>query len=180
MRVITISRNFPSTHPRKGESTLFVEKIWQGLNTFPLTVEEIANHDPELNEQLKNHFTKVYDPKWHTIRAGNRWKVGDWFHPRVWGSDINPKSGKTGAYQSKQVDISIPIEIKKVWTFEMDLNGVYSLDGKYLDNDLYEEFAMNDGLSEEDMQFWFMPNMNKPKEFRGQVICWADHINYTI
>jgi hypothetical protein len=170
MKVITFSRTFPSTHPRKGEPTLFVEKIWQGLNTFPLTVSEIvADADPRLEEQLKNHFTKVYDPKWHTIRKGNRWKVGDWFHPRVW-------SGKP--YRSKQVDISIPIEIKKIWEFEMDLNGVYSLDGKYLNNDLYEEFALNDGLSEEDMQFWFMPNYNKPKQFKGQVICWSEKINY--
>lgn len=107
--------------------------------------------------------------KHHTIRAGNRWKVGDKFSPRVW-------SGKPR--NSKQIIIAPDIEIKKVFDFEMDLNGIYSINGKYISHKSYHKLANNDGLTEVDMQFWFMPNMNKPKEFKGQIICWDENINY--
>lgn len=70
------------------------------------------------------------------------------------------------------------IEILKIWDFEMDLNCVYSINGKYTSEQDDYNLAMNDGLSEYDMQFWFMPNMNKPKAFKGQIICWNDKIIY--
>lgn len=161
MRVITFSRNFPVKHPRKGEPTYFVEKIWAGL----------ADITDRMQGSVDMDWYEYYNgvPKWHTIRAGNRWKVGDFFSPRFW-------SGKP--YNSKQSLITEPIEIKKIWDFKMDENGVYSVGGFYLDNDQYEVLAKNDGLTEEDMFHWFMPNYDKPKAFKGQIICWNEKIEY--
>lgn len=109
----------------------------------------------------------------HTIRAGNRWKEGDWFSPRFW-------SGKP--YASKQVNFvpDLGIQIKKTWPFEVDENGVASLDGSYLFGEEDEnELAKNDGLTLQDFNDWLlMPCYKKSKAFSGQIICWNPEIEY--
>lgn len=167
MRVLTFSTHFPKGHPKEGKQTFFREKIWAGLadraDGFKIP-DEITDWD----------WHEYYNarPKWHTIRAGNRWKVGDKFSPRIW-------SGKP--YASKQIEFAPPIEIKKIWTFEMDLCGVYSIDGSYVFSDEANALlAKNDGLTEADLYKWFMPNHNKPKEFKGQILCWNESVDYPI
>lgn len=168
MRVITFSTKFPANHPRKGEPTFFVEKIWQGLNSFPLMPDEIALPDPRLEEHLKNHYTKFYDEKWHTIRGGNRWKVGDWFSPRIW-------SGKP--YQSKQIQFALPIQIKKIWNFK-SVGDYFYLNEKQFDV-TSSDLPLNDGLSTEDFLAWFDIHPKKNHLcFCGQVLCWGESIEY--
>ncbi len=167
MRVITFSRFFPTYHPRKGEETFFVEKILNGV------AEKMPSGIVDLN-LLKNEVKGIIndfvllcssdDIKSHTIRAGNRWKVGDYFSPRVW-------SGKP--YASKQIEIAPPIEIKKIWTFEVKGKD-YILEGNK-DCD-WIEIAKNDGLSDDDFEYWFMTGKGKP--FKGQIICWNESIEY--
>src|SRR5687768_15361241 len=108
MKVMTFSTRFPSYHPKKNSPTLFVEKIWKGLNISadysvwtnkPRQMKDGNWQLPHMWRDMMNDTTFL--PKYHTIRAGNRWKVGDVFSPRFWGSDVNPKSGRTGPYQSK-------------------------------------------------------------------------------
>lgn len=180
MRVIIVSRYFLKSHPRAGEPTHFVEKIWKGLDTGNHRDGEYsiwAKHPRQMKTgewQLPHVWRdKMCDdkfyPKYHTIRAGNRWKVGDTFSPRIWSDK---------PYQSKQIVFAPPIEIKKVWDFEMDECGVFAVGGFYLDNDKYEELAKNDGLTEADTFKWFMPNYDKPKPFKGQIICWNEKIEY--
>jgi hypothetical protein len=106
--------------------------------------------------------TALTPPKYHTIRAGNRWKVGETFSARIW-------SGKP--YRSKQVEFA-QLPIKKIWNIEFDENGVIAIDGFYTDKDY--EIAMNDGLAEDDFYSWFP--MGKP--FKGQIICWNENVNY--
>lgn len=114
-------------------------------------------------------------PKHHTIRAGNRWKVGDKFSPRVW-------SGKP--YASKQIAIAPDIEIKKIWRYKIDACGVPSIgphnSGLTIYTDEYQdaEIAKNDGLSEEDLYWWLKPHWQNGKELTAQIICWNDTINY--
>uniref|UniRef100_UPI00388D5470 hypothetical protein n=1 Tax=Arcticibacter sp. TaxID=1872630 RepID=UPI00388D5470 len=145
-RVITFSRVFPAYHPKKGQPTYFVERImeWFYDNQNPQG-ESVFNIISDCNPtKLVSNFIDTLSPdvrvyKNHTIRAGHRWKVGDKFSPRVW-------SGKP--YQSKMITIAPDIEIKKVWNFEVDENGVISLGGFYvLDCESEEKIATNDGLS---------------------------------
>jgi hypothetical protein len=168
-RVITFSRFFPATHPRKGEPTYFVEKIWKGLydmepsNYLPFA-SEWPRYDeafPTTDDPLEN--IHKHAPKCHTIRAGNRWKFGDRFSPRVW-------SGKP--YASKQIEIAPDIEIVKTWSFEQK-DELFYLDGKQIDV-TSGDFAVNDGLSADDLLNWFPGN----KPFSGQVICWNKEIQY--
>ncbi len=188
-KVITFSTKFPSYHPKAGQPTYFVEKIWESLLYNELVslskVCELSRETGIGGFNMNNIRNINFNPKNHTIRGGNRFKVGDKFSPRVWGNDVNPKSGRSGPYHSKQIIIAPDIEIKKIWDFEMDLNGVYSIDGKYILGEFNEDeaveiqLAKNDGFSNPaDMFDWFMPNYNKPKSFRGQIICWNENVNY--
>jgi hypothetical protein len=181
-KVITFSRQFQSSHPRKGEPTYFAEKV---LTSFRETVHFKPNEpthfypDPEdlfdLNKNISygvisdfikqiGNYSDKFESKHHTIRQGYRWKVGDKFSPRVW-------SGKP--YQSKQIIIAPDIEIKKIWDFSRDLiSDKYYLNGHEIDADKLERIAKNDGLTIKDFKAW----INKP--FLGQILCWSDHIEY--
>lgn len=186
-RVITFSRTYPSYHPKAGQPTLFVEKVWESLDDIygedfdPPNVRELTV------EQLR--FLQQQNlSKNHTIRTGNRWKVGDKFSPRVWGENINEKSGRKGAYQSDMIVIAPDIEIKKLWNFEI-VDGDYFLDGKQISfetpsgRDLFDNIATNDGLSVVDLRAWFelSPEYKKNDNmFSGQIICWSDKIEYKI
>ena len=168
MKVLTFSRFFPATHPRNGEETFFIEKIWQGLQRLPLSSIEIATPDPRLEEHLKNHYTKIYDPKLHTIRGGKRWKEGDWFSPRIW-------SGKP--YANKQIQFSLPIQIKKIWNFKA-VGEYFYLNEKPFDV-TSSDLPVNDGLSTDDFLAWFDIHPKKKHLcFDGQLLCWDETLNY--
>jgi len=163
-RIITFSRTFPAYHLKKGEQTLFVEKLMLGFPPF----EQITDLFSVLPLAL-DRLTEIY-PKYHTIRSGSRWKIGDKFSPRVW-------SGKP--YASKMITIAPDIEIKQIWTFECDENGVISVGGFYCDTRTEKQIAKNDGLSLEDFKEWLvMPCFKSKKPFKGQIICWNENLEY--
>lgn len=165
-KVITFSRTYPSYHPRAGEPTYFVEKMLKSLEP------ESKTWNPPYAQLLKNGLSlfvgDLIEPKHHTIRAGHRWKEGDWFSPRVW-------SGKP--YNSKQIQFAPDIQIKKVWDFDISgHDGKFFIDGKTLAecHIFLIDIAENDGLTAADFRAWF----KHPKPFSGQIICWSDTINY--
>jgi len=172
MPVLTFSRTFPAYHPKKGQPTHFVEKIWKFLhdNTeFPYGSGDIIDaYDKafpivfNMEENIHNH-----KPKGHTIRAGHRWKVGDKFSPRVW-------SGKP--YQSKQIIIAPDIEVKKTWNVEKVGSNLYFENAPTIIlNPLQEgcqKLACNDGITAIELIQWFI------KDFSGQIICWDYSIEY--
>lgn len=172
-RVITFSQTFPSYHPRKGKQTHFVEKIW---NSRPYC--DLFNLNPGKEKETELFWETIamnfhtIGRKYHTIRAGHRWKAGDKFSPRVW-------SGKP--YRSKQIIFAPDIEIKKLWDIEIRprqtytaiyLNGnrVFELEAIHL----IQQMAANDGLSYTDFLAWF----KYPQPFQGQIICWDENVNY--
>jgi hypothetical protein len=172
-KVIIFSRYFPSYHVKRGEPTYFVEKILQGLSLDKWDLER------EFNPRLSLDF---FEPKYHTIRAGHRWKVGDKFSPRVW-------SGKP--YQSKQIIIAPDIEVKKVWDFEIttaynsemrgDISNFIYINRKLVLLNEYEKLAKNDGLTVGDMCEWFKIAFEEDYReayFKGQIICWNPQIEY--
>jgi hypothetical protein len=194
-RVITFSRVFPTYHPKKGEPTYFVEKLSKGFPEYSADDFIALPSDP--HKGLFNLIVLAIDkwmelaPKYHTIRSGSKWKVGDKFSPRVW-------SGKP--YSSKMITIAPDIEIKKVWDITIttqdddgendwsfiEINGksytVYS--DEYL-SDTIKELAKNDGLSTTDLFEWFKLDRSRTqrengedKIFKGQIISWTDSINY--
>ena len=92
-RVITFSRHYPSYHPRKGELTYFEYKVCRSIWDLKLFSDSDLIYYPD----FPAYVAYGHPPKCHTIRAGHRFKPGDWFSPRVW-------SGKP--YNSKQIIIN--------------------------------------------------------------------------
>lgn len=192
-RVITFSTKFPSYHPRAGEPTYFVEKLWSGMQSFDykdrLHEVSAANYRDVLGKnwdgydemvtRVRAGLTTPFTPKRHTIRAGHRWKVGDCFSPRVW-------SGKP--YRSPMITIAPDIQVKKVWDFTVKeyeddkYDDVWYIDfGRYSIPDampftysIMPMVAKNDGLSLEDFLSWF----KFPQPFSGQIICWDESVDY--
>lgn len=176
-RVITFSRTFPSYHPKAGQPTLFIEKVWKSLNVtqhlskFLPYIEAYNSLLPDEDEDTLMDFDDL-TPKHHTVRAGHRWKDGDWFKPVVWGNDINPKSGRSGPYHSKQIQFAPEIQVKKVWNIERDDYGIFMIEGKDMHGAELDRLAMNDGLSTDDLWKWIKWPMS------GQIICWNESIEY--
>lgn len=163
-RVTMFSTVYPSYHPKKGLPTHFVEQILCGL-----IMEDLG--DTSLLKQSCVDV-KALDPdriKYHTIRAGSRFKAGDFMLPRIW-------TGKP--YRSKQFQFAPPIEIKKVWNFEMKFLGEgkvpsFHIDNKFCNLSIELSLAKYDGFKNlTDFVAWF----NKPTT--GQIIAWNENLNY--
>lgn len=165
-KVITFSRTFPSYHPKAGEPTYFVEKFWTSIQVpVPCSKDQDQLSD-EMSRLLMNDFR----PKHHTIRKGNRFKVGEKFSPRVWSDK---------PYRSKQLILADDVQIVKIFNFAIDENGMFYIDGRFLKRKLYRLLAINDGLMFSELSDWFIPNQDKVVPFKGQIICWNSDVNYS-
>ena len=125
-KIITFSLTFPAYHPKAGQPTYFVEKLWNSFNVKALGETFLMDYSDEI--LLKLNKDKPYDllrsftdslqvkdrellgEKHHTIRAGNRFVAGEMFSPHVWSAS---------PYKSKQITIAPDIEVKKVYPIEM-------------------------------------------------------------
>jgi len=178
MKVISFSRKFPKEHPKEGQPTHFVEKVWNSFRgddyALPDIFKQWTTQFPFTSEEYLQaiHKEAIRECKYHTIRTGNRWKVGDMASLRVW-------SGYP--YRSKQVEFA-QVEVKKIWQFEIS-HGNYSIDtiqqGSFIPNVDLLKLANNDGLYVDDFWSWFNIHPKKNENvFRGQIICWNDKIEY--
>jgi hypothetical protein len=178
MRVITFSRYFPKAHPKGGMPTYFVEKMWgslldQGLISLSKAVE-LSRQSGIGGWNMDSIRHANFGVKHHTIRAGNRWKVGDEYSPRVW-------SGKP--YRSKQIEFAPPIKVEKVWEFGINKSDYFirNQDGiiRSIGFNELTTIALNDGLERDDFEAWFAIHPKKGQEaFTGQILCHNPEINY--
>lgn len=152
-----------------GKPTYFPEKIWSGLKS--LEVDEyfrnflFSDHckDPNL----------IQKPKLHSIRQGNRWKVGDKIHFYV------------GSRTKKALQFAPILQVKAVQKIRVRYNDVGGVDviidgRRYYYKPInfktcatYNEkmlrLAQNDGFDAiEDFFKWF------DTDFEGQLIHWTD------
>lgn len=185
-KIITFSKVFPSYHPRKGEETNFIQKIWSSINV----ALPVSDHARSLESEVIKLMKEDWSPKHHTIRAGHRFKVGDTFSPRVWSEK---------PYSSKQIIIASDITITKDLPIKIERNGdeiTIDICGKnkcnfnwneYLqnvlpkyDSGIINRIAKNDGLTGVDLLDWFLnsPEFKRKRIFDGQIICWSPDIIY--
>lgn len=163
-KVILFATSFLQNHPRAGEPTDFLPKIILGLNHYRdrVTPKEIAMLTCGID------WTSI-DPKYTTIRAGRRFKKGDYFSPRIW-------SGKP--YRSSQIIIAPDTLITDTWDFKIEYGSFY-IDRWRVRTPGLDKIAKNDGLSRKDFIDWFIPSdISHSFEFSGQVIAWNPRVNY--
>ncbi|AOZ99606.1 hypothetical protein [Flavobacterium commune] len=158
-KVLMFSRQFPKYHPKAGEVTEFVAKFWANRGIEMLNTELLE--DDYINVSKIGY---LLNPKGHTIRAGNRFKKGDLFSPRVWSGT---------PYRSKQIIIAPDTEVLETWDIEIDESKCIMIKNKCLSFQKETKIANNDGLSHEDFEDWF-----NVLPFKGQIICWNPNINY--
>jgi len=167
-------RTFPHYHPRKGEPTYFVEKIWESIG---LPDKEFSFNLPD---QYVNYIRR-YDgsfPKHHTIRAGNRFKPGDFVRPCVWRLP-----GGRFAKGNKLIQFAPDTEVVKTWNVligqedrEKEKADVWIKRTmmKYERTPIDSKIFLNDGLNKSDSYYWFKPMF----PFEGQIICWNYEVEY--
>lgn len=168
MKPILFSTTFPAYHPKKGQPTYFVEKIWAHLiYTGQFSWDDCEKYTKHLRQSgyLLCSTEKVFelyrnkDFKAHTIRQGFSRAKDDIFSPRIW-------SGKP--YRSKQIAFAPPLHIYHVpmlFKDTLDRGEVFLKNGQWMSDVALQNLAQNDGLSLEDFKAWF----NKPT-FTGQII----------
>ena len=151
---IGVSKQFPTTHPRRGEQTFFEEKINNVL--MPITEDPIlgkkmhtirANEDGTAFERWEKRFEK--------INAGEA--VLELFH---WsGSPYNSKHDGSKPVVFATLTKDDGIGIQKLEFLQND-DGERSLEWPSINQDWHQsprgqEVAKNDGLSFEDWKAWF-------------------------
>lgn len=174
-RYLSFSTTFPSYHPKVGQPTHFIEKIWSGLLQIdPQWYGQFLpgfDEDDDRNFNLSYSRMRSFEPKYHTIRAGHRFKVGDGIIPFTW-------SGKP--YRSKWIkpfhngDLVIPVE--RVWDFRVELLGkcpMFYLEDQFINLPMEPTISKNDGFKTIiDFVDWF----NEP--ISGQIITWNPELRY--
>lgn len=176
--VLTFSTKYPAYHPRRGMATNFVQKIWASIG-YPEHAETGELTDIRCDFLAEGRYKG--QEKHHTIRAGNRFKAGDMFSPRIWGNDVNPKSGRRGTYQSKQIVIAPDTLIHKTWDFRIKVTDKHVhayIDGKEISLMTLESLVKNDGLELYDFRDWFIKNPDFKNMAPFQIICWNEKTQY--
>lgn len=180
MKVLTFSRQFPKGHPKEGHETYFAEKIWNSFRnssySLPPHIAKLTGQYPFKGDEYLQacERIKTIGSKYHTIRAGSRFKPGDMASLRVW---------QDKPYRSKQIEFA-QVEVKKTWEIEIWLCnrisiGFPEIPGVQLRLLPLCEVAENDGLECMDFEAWFRLHPKKNgKVFSGQIICWDVNINY--
>lgn len=166
-RVLTFSTTFPKYHPRAGQKTDFVKKIWSDVHLDFLVLSMLVPDTEFFINEISEFEKCKLITKGHTVRKGHRFKKDDWFSPRVW-------SGVP--YNSPQKIFYSDIKVLNVYDFKISAEGVCSINGKPLNDKMYKILAMNDGLSSSDFYYWFSPYTYANKPFDGQIICWDNNI----
>jgi hypothetical protein len=172
-----LSRFFPAYHPKAGQPTFFVEKLWfalYGCGYFSLSKLCELSKETGIGNFNTDNIRKVsFEPKYHTIRAGHKVNAGDFIQFYSW-------IGKPYGKGSTTINIAPPIEVKKTWDFEIK-DGLFFIDNELFayceSTELLNKLAANDGLApgNVDMLNWFKYPKNSGE---CQIICWNDSINY--
>lgn len=123
--VITVSRNFPSYHPKKGTPTNFIEKIFAGEKIH--TVRD--NYD-------------LWKKRIDEVNAGRAV-----LSLRYWTA----KPYNSPQKEFAQIDKDTPLSVQACMVFKTAI-GVDTTKAPKTDS---VQFAANDGLSLEDFKAWF-------------------------
>lgn len=153
-----VSRNFPTTHPRKGEETYFVDKIYVGQKWFGIC-DRCEHRDC-------GHCETALNPKLHTIRSNYELWAKRMSEVQEGRAIIELFYWSEKPYNSKQVvfatlDKDSGCGVQKIDSFMWQFAYIKSNDKIELIE--IETLSKNDGLSLEDFKAWFKGyDLSKP------------------
>lgn len=181
-KVITVSQKFPAHHPKAGQPTHFVEKTWCSLGGVLDEYRKPWENYQDFHNSILWSY-RMYGSKHHTVRLGRRWKTGDMASIRTWGTDVNPKSNRSGPYHSKQIVLAPDVEVTV--TNVIISYDPYNFQPIRIITDTSNQhtlihprkLAENDGLELDDFKAWFFPK-EKNQAIEAQIICWNKNIKY--
>jgi hypothetical protein len=130
---------------KNGKYTLFVQKI-------------LACVLPD--------YTKAFKPKKHSIRRGNRWKVGMKIHM---ATGVRTKDYFQFNINIDGLQVVTGVQVIDIKHFTLFPNAVV-IDGKRLSNAEIDQLAINDGFDTTD-EFW---DYFSDDVFEGQIVHWMD------
>lgn len=171
-KVRTLSRTFMKGHPKEGQPTYFMEKVYNSLypgliKHFPKDLRK-WRFDNELNRNMAKQFDKsINETKHHTIRMGRHFKANDELTLAVWNAR---------PYHSKQVKLWIgTIRAIDIIITKTSFLKIYKEQEGNITSLKLPIVAKNDGLSLADFEAWF----NLPVgEHEAQILIWSPEINY--
>lgn len=165
---ILFSRTFPSGHPKAGQPTYFIEKIWSCLSGLPGLQRNLSKFNDEIILDLYPDLSiESLSSKSHTIRAGNRWVEKTLFSPRIWAGV---------PYRSKQIPFAPNLLVENVWTILILPSKEVFIQGQpygFFGSPEINKLAYHDGLTPDEFEHWFAK-----LPFEGQIICWDPNIEY--
>jgi hypothetical protein len=168
-KVITLSRQFPSYHPKAGQPTYFVSSAWRSIGLFMVADDAIQTL---LSEYRDWGLPDINTKKRHTVRLGRRWKDGDMASLRVW-------SGRP--YNSPQIKIADDVKVRVV-DIVLDFKSglICRNEGGVIHIISAPSLAANDGLSLQDFLDWFKYKENRKKgvAIQAQILIWGDVKEY--
>ena len=164
---VVVSPRFQSDHPRKGENTFFIEKIFKAFNKIIeckfCGFKSCTSHCIiDMNFEPKLHTCRKNYPMWvkrmKKVHAGLA--VIDLFYWKLKGGRYNPLNEKVvfatlDQYSGcgvQELMFNYHIDFRKQISYPFILrgNGIYD---KYLLE--ISELSKNDGLSVKDFKAWF-------------------------
>lgn len=164
--VLTVSRQFPVTHKRKGEPTYFVEKILNQLIPFGL----LSNVE-ELRLNINRVIFDECDPKIHTIRSNYSFWDKRIKEVQAGNAILSLRYWNGNPYKSKQVEFAVLDEtsgcyIQKLSFLDCRIDKPYVYDERGSIRSHLADIrimAKNDGLEFEDFKDWFKNyDLSKP------------------
>lgn len=147
-----VSRVFPATHPRNGESTYFVKKI---LNTVRHTGYYASDNEENVDMINKLHTMRANYPLWEKrmkkVQEGEA--VIELFY---W--EGKPYHSKQIVFATLDKDSGVGVQSYHIAEWE-DEDGTeragYCIDNRIIRGFALDYLAKNDGLSLEDFKEWF-------------------------
>ena len=170
-KVRTLSRTFLKGHPRAGEPTYFMEKVYNSL--YPEQIRQLPkdfsnwHFANQQNRGIANEFNKaITETKHHTIRMGRHFKANDELTLAVWrGKPYHSMQVKlwTGPIRAADILIHIDYYDDRKWL---------SLSPGHIS---IKELAKNDGLELMDFIQWLNLPVGKHE---AQILIWNPEIEY--
>lgn len=162
IKELRFSKTFLKGHPKYGQDTFFVEKIWS--NNDPFDPPYIKPYSTKLlPKEYENYLKNDFFPMGQTIRKSTSWREGDLFDATTWAER---------PYTTPPAIIAKDIKILKIYLFKVLEDGLMYINNNLIYPHTIGILAQNTGLSSEDFVAWYT------SPFEGQILVWKESINY--